>query len=253
MRSTPPGCTNSGPFNGDRSISPSVPRTRNSSRTTRECQRTSTTPAHAAFVLDHHRGVVLHFERLHQGREVPHRADGLAEQVVHQVDAVRRDVAQRPAAGLLRVGQPGARGARRVEPIVRRGFGKHRPADGAGFDQLARAVHLGIHAPVVGDAQGAPRVFGCPLHGERLGIIQRHGLFAEHVTPGAQRPRWSARHAETRVLRRRPPWRRTLPARRSDRPTTARRTVRPWPGRASRFPQAGSAAPRELPAARACA
>src|ERR1035437_9464300 len=41
-------------------------------------------PAHAAFVFDRHRGVVLHFERLHQGSHAPDRADGLAEQIVHQ-------------------------------------------------------------------------------------------------------------------------------------------------------------------------
>ena len=70
---------------------------------------------------------------------------------------------------------------------VRRGFGEHRPADGAGLDQLARAVHLGIHPAVVGDAQRAARVFRCPLHGRRLGIVHRHGLFAQHVAPRRQR------------------------------------------------------------------
>ena len=93
------------------------------------------------------------------------RAHWFAEQVVHQVDAVRGDVAQRPAAGLFRVGEPGARCADRIEPIVRRGFGEHRPADGAGFDQFPRAVHLAIHPPVTGDAQGAARFLRCTLHG----------------------------------------------------------------------------------------
>ncbi len=41
--STPPGYTSAGPLSGVRSSSPSVPRMRNSSRGTRECQRTSTT------------------------------------------------------------------------------------------------------------------------------------------------------------------------------------------------------------------
>src|ERR1035441_6283874 len=55
------------------------------------------------------------------------------------------------------------------------------------LDQPARTVHLGVHATVIGNAQGAARFLGCALHGKRLGIVQRHGLFAKHVTPPVQR------------------------------------------------------------------
>ena len=150
-----------------------------------------------------------------------------------------RDIAQRAAAGLLRVGQPGARGAERVEPIVRRGFGEHGPPDGAGLDQFARAVHLGIHAPVVGDAECAARLFGCLLHG----VVPRHSSvpWAFRRARGGRRSarRWSAGRAEIPASRCKPPWRRSAASAAPGRSTPGRRTARLFRDRGSRFRPGG--------------
>ena len=73
-----------------------------------------------------------------------------------------------------------------MEPVVRRGLGNDRPADGAGSDQFLRTVDLRIHTAVVRNAERAAAFLGRPLHGAGLGIVNRHRFFAEHMLAGVQ-------------------------------------------------------------------
>src|SRR5579872_4838735 len=114
--------------------------------------------ADAIFVFDEHGRVVLHSNWLDQRGEMARGPYWLAEEIVHQVDAMRGDIVERPAAGKPRVGYP-ALDAISIEPIMRGCFRKDHATDRAGRDQRQRAVHLWIHAAVVGDAEQAAGLF----------------------------------------------------------------------------------------------
>ena len=111
---------------------------------------------------------------------------GCAEQKVQNIDAVRGDVEQRAASGFGGIDQPTA-AAGAVKPHVAGEFGKHRLADRAGFEQLFRALHLGIGAAIVGHAEGLATLFRCLQHGAGLGLVHRHRFFAEHMLARAER------------------------------------------------------------------
>ena len=151
-----------------------------------ECQRTSTTPRTPSVVFDHHGGVVFDGVVMHHVRELGGDAQRLAEKKIQNIDAVRGDVEERSASGLGGIDQPTA-AAGSVKPHVVGQFGEHGLADRACCEQLFGALHFGIAAAIVGDAERLA-AFICGLnHGAGLGLVHGHRLFAEHVLAGAER------------------------------------------------------------------
>ena len=96
------------------------------------------------------------------------------------------DIAQHPAARLRVVEAP---------PVVRHlgvavaelTVHVHRRAEAACLPLRADGVELRVVAAVVADGEQALGLLGGPDHCPALGLVHRHGLFAEHMLAGLER------------------------------------------------------------------
>ena len=69
------------------------------------------------------------------------------------------NIVERSTPGLCRIDEPATLTQPLVQPAVVGEFGNYGRADYAPFNELFRALHFGIGAAVVGDAEGASRFF----------------------------------------------------------------------------------------------
>src|SRR5580704_76939 len=74
-----------------------------------------------------------------------------------------------------------------VKPTVASEFGEYGLADGAAFEQLFRAPHLGISSAIVSHAKGTSTFFRNLHHRARLGLVHSRGLLAQHMLVCAKR------------------------------------------------------------------